>query len=91
MNNGAYPYTDAGYMQDILFGGLPFLILKLSLLLVVFLAINKISLFFSFLFCISVLVFHFKGVFLYNNAQGMTVVYMVYFYFSALRAYNVEG
>jgi hypothetical protein len=80
VNDGSFPYTDAGYMQDILFGGVIFLLLKLS-----FLGIFAYSLFRKFplvtvLFCFAVLTFHFKGLFLYNNAQGMAAFFFIYFY-----------
>lgn len=84
VNDGVFVYTDAGYMQDLLFGGLLFLILKILFVVFLFCEIKKVSLFFSILFCTSVLLFHMKGLFVYNNSHGMAVFYLTYFYFNCI-------
>ena len=61
VNDGTYLYTDAGYMQDILFGGIFFLLIKISFVLVFFNSIGKKSVVFGALFCLSILLFHMKG------------------------------
>jgi hypothetical protein len=81
VNDGTFIYTDAGYMQDIMFGGVVFLFIKLLFVVIFFAAVSRVSFLFAFLFCASVLAFHFKGLFVYNNAQGMAIFYFTYFYF----------
>lgn len=84
VNDGRFIYTDAGYMQDILFGGVMFLLIKLFFVLVFFDCARRVSWVFAMLFCVSILIFHMKGLFLYNNAQGMAVYYIAYFYLYSL-------
>ncbi len=84
VNDGTFVYTDAGYMQDILFGGVLFLLLKLC-----FVIYFVYSFFFRYplfvmLVAFSILAFHFKGLFLYNNAQGMAAFYFIFFYLWSL-------
>lgn len=80
VNDGTYTYTDSGYMQDILFGGVFFLAIKLLFLAVlVFKFFKKYPVFIT-LASFAILAFHFKGAFLYNNAQGMAAFYFIYFY-----------
>lgn len=88
VNSGSYIYTDAGYMQDILFGGIIFLLLKLSFLGVFVFSYIRLYPLFTLLISFSVLLFHFKGLFLYNNAQGMAAFYFIYFYLSHLKHSN---
>lgn len=85
VNNGVFKFTDGGYMQDILFGGILFMILKLSFLLVFFHYFFKRYPLFIILLATTVLIFHFKGLFLYNNAQGMAALYFISFYLYKLR------
>lgn len=80
VNDGTFLYTDGGYMQDILFGGLLFLFAKMLFLFVLVFSFIRRNLLFVTLFSFSVLAFHFKGAFLYNNAQGMAALYFTYFY-----------
>lgn len=80
VNDGTFLYTDGGYMQDILFGGVIFLASKMLFLLIIVFSFIKRNLLFVTLFSLSVLAFHFKGAFLYNNAQGMAALYFTYFY-----------
>ena len=91
VNDGTFVYTDGGYMKDILFGGVCFVLLKLSFLGVfVFNLFRKYPLF-TILFSFSILAFHFKGLFLYNNAQGMAVFYFTYYYLvSSKDLYNLK-
>jgi hypothetical protein len=86
VNDGTFVYTDAGYMQDILFGGVLFLLIKLSFIFYFsYSFISKYPLFVG-LVVLSILAFHFKGLFLYNNAQGMAAFYFIFFYLWSLRA-----
>lgn len=82
VNDGRFVYTDAGYMQDVLFGGMVFLLIKLSFVVIAFFAIRKRSLIFALLFSFVILLFHMKGLFVYNNAQGMAAFYIAYYYFA---------
>lgn len=85
VNDGTFVYTDAGYMQDILFGGILFLLIKLCFLLYfVYSFLSKHPLL-VVLVVFSILIFHFKGLFLYNNAQGMAAFYFIFFYLWSLR------
>lgn len=80
VNDGGFIYTDGGFMQDILFGGILFAFIKLSFLMVfVFCFARKYPLF-SILVSISVIAFHVKGLFLYNNAQGMAAFYFIFLF-----------
>ncbi|RWW97719.1 hypothetical protein [Aestuariirhabdus litorea] len=84
VNDGTFVYTDAGYMQDILFGGVLFLLIKLCFVLYfVYLFLFKYPLY-VMLVVFSILAFHFKGLFLYNNAQGMAAFYFIFFYLWSL-------
>ena len=88
VNDGSFTYTDAGYMQDVIFGGVFFLLLKMA-----FLGVFVVSLFaryplFTVIFSFAVLVFHFKGLFLYNNAQGMAAFYFSYYYLISTKRLN---
>src|SRR5690606_3883527 len=79
VNDGTFVYTDAGYMQDVLFGGIFFLALKLSFLIFfLFFSFKRYPLF-STSVVFAILLFHFKGLFIYNNAQGMAAFYFIIF------------
>lgn len=80
VNNGSFTYTDAGYMQDILFGGISFLAIKLSFLMILVFRFYRSYPLFVSLVSVALLVFHFKGAFFYNNAQGMAAFYFLYLY-----------
>lgn len=80
VNNGAFTYTDGGYMQDILFGGMVFLFFKMLYLIIFFSKFFKKYPLFTMFFIVSILIFNFKGLFVYNNAQGMAVFYFTCFY-----------
>jgi hypothetical protein len=84
VNDGTFVYTDAGYMQDILFGGILFLLAKLLFVVVLFVVVSRVSLIFACFFTVAVLLFHMKGLFIYNNAQGMAAFYLTFFHFSLL-------
>ncbi|WP_057830218.1 hypothetical protein [Colwellia sp. TT2012] len=89
INDGSNAYTDGGYMQDIIFGGVFFLLLKLYFLGVFTFSYLRTYPLFTLFVTFSVLLFHFKGLFLYNNAQGMAAFYFIYFYLGRLK--NSEG
>ncbi|MFT4693832.1 MAG: hypothetical protein ACI8TE_000730 [Francisella sp.] len=82
---GAFIYSDGGYMNDILFGGIVFAIVKISFLLMFFRAFFKSNKFIITIICVSILLFNFKGLFMYNNAQGMAIFYFTSLYFLKLR------
>lgn len=79
-NDGTHAYTDSGYMIDILFGGIFFLIIKLSFLIIFITSFIRFKPLFTIMFSLAILLFHFKGLFLYSNAQGMAVFYFTFFY-----------
>jgi hypothetical protein len=81
---GFYGGSDIGYIRNILFAGIPYLFI--IILFPVFMAyrLTKIGWMFSLCVFIVLLGFHGKGSFIYNNAQGMAVFYMMYAYFSRL-------
>lgn len=84
VNDGAFTYTDGGYMQDILFGGVFFLAMKLLFLAVLFFSFfKKYPVFITFV-SFAILAFHFKGLFIYNKAQGMASFYFIFLYLSKL-------
>lgn len=82
---GFYGGSDAGYMRNILFGGIPYLFLLLLFPVSLAAKIVKVSVPFSFVVLLSILAFHAKGSFIYNNAQGMAVFYIMYVYFARTR------
>lgn len=82
VNSGKFTYTDGGYMQDILFGGFLFLLVKLSFLFLFILRFFRRFPFFVMFISVALLAFHFKGLFFYNNAQGMSVFYLLNIYLS---------
>lgn len=84
-NDGKYTYTDSGYMIDILFGGIFFLIIKLSFLMIFIVKFIRFKPLFTIMFSLAILLFHFKGLFLYNNAQGMAAFYFTFFYLISIR------
>lgn len=84
VNNGYFTYTDGGFMQDILFGGIFFLAIKLSFLMVLIFRFFRKYLLFVSLVSVALFAFHFKGAFFYNNAQGMAAFYFLYFYLCKL-------
>lgn len=63
-----YMNTDAGYMRNILFGGIPILLLTISTVLI--LATISKNLFFSLLIVPLTFILHSKGVFIINNPTG---------------------
>ncbi|MFB0583475.1 hypothetical protein MRM75_15640 [bacterium 19CA06SA08-2] len=91
VNDGAFVYTDSGYMQDILFGGIVFLLMKISFLAVFTKLIIKRHVYFCFSLIFATLLFHFKGLFFYNNAQGMAAFYFSFFYFLKLEYERRNG
>jgi hypothetical protein len=91
VNDGSFVYTDGGYMQDILFGGILFVLIKLSFLILFFYRFFKKFPFFVILVCGAIMAFHFKGLFLYNNAQGMSAFYLIYFYMLKVESESRAG
>jgi hypothetical protein len=79
VNSGKYEYTDSGYMQDLLFGGVLFMLLKISIPVIFFVKFYKSAPVFVSLIVMVIFLFHLKGQFLYNNAQGMSIFYFIYF------------
>lgn len=80
VNNGSFAYTDSGFMQDILFGGIALAILKfLFPLYFVFRMARKFPLFSAVLIVLFCL-FQLKGAFFLSNAQGMAIFYVLFFY-----------
>ncbi|MEX1663912.1 hypothetical protein [Zhongshania arctica] len=88
VNDGGFAYTDSGYMKDLLFGGLFFLIIKMCFLMVFVSRLLKFFPILVLIFASSVLVFHFKGQFIYNNAQGMAAFFFSYLYLTAACRYD---
>lgn len=89
VNDGSFIYTDSGYMQDILFGGVLFLAIKLFFLMILVSRFFKDYPLFVTLVAFSVLAFHFKGAFIYSNAQGMAAFYFIYFYLCKFKEESV--
>tara|TARA_R110001592_G_scaffold133921_3_gene349413 strand:- start:2133 stop:3071 length:939 start_codon:yes stop_codon:yes gene_type:complete len=85
VNDGRFPYTDAGFMQDIIFGGILFLLVKMSFIAVFFFSLFKKYPFLVILVVLSVMAFHFKGLFIYNNAHGMAAFYFIFFVLHSFR------
>ena len=85
VNDGTYTFTDGGYMIDILFGGVVFLVIKISFLMIFIVNFFKKHMLFTILFSVVILLFHFKGLFLYNNAQGMAAFYFTFLYLTSIK------
>ncbi|CAH9052923.1 hypothetical protein PSECIP111951_00716 [Pseudoalteromonas holothuriae] len=83
VNNGLFAYTDSGFLKELLFGGIPYLLLKISLLGIIYF-VFKVDKIFSFLLLLVVLVFNFKGQFIFNSSHGMAVFYFIVFYFKSI-------
>lgn len=90
-NDGLFNYTDSGYMQDMLFGGVFFAALKFSITFLVVIKILRFSILFALIVLVAVMIFQFKGLFVYNNAQGMAALYLLYFYFSVLVPFGTRA
>ncbi len=82
-----YGGTDAGYMRNILLGGLVYVFLIFLFPICWFVKLRQVSFFFAVASVVVMSLFHFKGSFYFNNAQGMAVFYFSY-YILALRSKN---
>lgn len=81
-SEGFYGETDVGYMRNILFGGIGFVFLIFSFLIIFIAKSLKFDWLFSSLIALSIIVFHGKGPYIYNNAQGMAIFYFIFVYVS---------
>lgn len=81
VNDGSFNYTDSGFMQDILFGGIFFMLLKFAFPIYFSFKFFKYSPLFVLLFLLISFAFQIKGAFFVSNAQGMAIFYIIYFYF----------
>lgn len=81
VNNGRFVYTDSGFMQDILFGGVFYMLMKFSFPLYFAVRFFKNEPVFVLLFLGVAIAFQIKGAFFVNNAQGMAIFYLMYFFF----------
>lgn len=80
VNDGSFAYTDSGFMQDILFGGVILAVLKfLFPLYFAFRMARKFPLFSAILILLFGL-FQLKGAFFLSNAQGMAIFYVLFYY-----------
>jgi len=91
VNDGSFPYTDSGYMQDLLFGGIIFVFLKTSYLFLFFKDFFSRFPFFVILVCFSILVFQFKGAFLYSNPHGMAVFYSLFLFMHSFKREKLKS
>lgn len=91
VNDGIFTYTDSGYMLDVLFGGVFFLIIKLLFLIVLIIKFFRKYPLFILSIVFATLLFHFKGAFFYNNAQGMAAFYFIYFYLTHLETEKLQS
>lgn len=87
-NDGTYTYTDGGFMLDIIFGGIIFMTMKIAFVFKI-LQKNIIAYpLFTLLLISCMLIFHIKGLFMYNNAQGMAAVYFVVFHLTRIKYFE---
>lgn len=77
-----YGGSDVGYLRNIFFGGLPYLLIVMMFPLLFFLKLLCVNRVFGCLMVMLMLAFHAKGTFFYNNSQGMSVLYMIYAFYS---------
>ncbi|MEH8221900.1 hypothetical protein Q7I19_12820 [Aeromonas veronii] len=76
---GYYMNTDAGYMRNLFFGGLPFVITVI--VYACLFAFKSKSFFFTFYILPLVLALHYKGAFILNNPAGVPVLTLLAFWF----------
>lgn len=81
VNDGNFTYTDSGFMQDILFGGIFYAFLKFAFPLYFAFRFFKREPVFVLLFLGVAVAFQIKGAFFVSNAQGMAIFYLMYFFF----------
>lgn len=81
VNDGNFAYTDSGFMQDILFGGVFYMLLKFAFPLYFSIRFFRNEPIFVMFFLSVAVAFQIKGPFFVNNAQGMAIFYLMYFFF----------
>jgi len=74
-----YMHTDAGYMRNLFFGGLPFVIAVI--VYACLFAFKSKSFFFAFFILPLVFALHYKGVFILNNPAGVPILTLLAFGF----------
>jgi hypothetical protein len=90
-NNGLFPYTDSGFMQDILSGGVFYMLLNICFPTFFVLKFFKNEPVFSLLFLGVAVLFQMKGSFFISNAQGMAIFYIMYFFFAFKYSKRLES
>lgn len=81
VNSGRFTYTDSGFVQDVLFGGVLYMLLKFLFPLYFVVRFFKNEPVFMLLFLCVAVAFQIKGAFFVSNAQGMAIFYLMYFFF----------
>lgn len=84
-----YGRTDLGYMRFLLFGGIPFTIISILLVII----LSKISNDLSYFFVVGVACFilHLKGVVLFNNAAVTSFIILISHNFEFIRKQSPSG
>lgn len=80
-DSAAFTYSDSGFMQDILFGGILFMLVKFAFPLYFAARFFRKDPVFVMLFLGVAITYQMKGAFFTNNAQGMAIFYIMYFFF----------
>lgn len=75
---GYYGSTDIGYMRNVLFGGLGFVLILLLCFISIFYKVRKNSI--VYILIIISLFLHFKGVFIFNNPGFLPIILSFVFY-----------
>lgn len=84
-----YGRTDLGYMRFLLFGGIPFTIISILLVII----LSRISNDFSYFFVVGIacLILHLKGVVLFNNAAITSFIILISHNFELIRKQSPSG
>ena len=77
-NGDYYGGSDSGFLRNIFLSGLTFLILNITMLLILCKKQNRIL--YAAATFITMVAFHIKGEYFFNNAQAMAVFYLFYAY-----------
>lgn len=77
---GYYMNTDAGYMRNLFFGGLPFVFLVIAYTFMF--AIKSKNYFFIYFILPLLFSLHYKGVFILNNPAGVAVLAILTYWFN---------
>lgn len=86
-----FNHTDSGFMKDILFGGVFYSLLNFSIpIIFAIMFFRRFPIFVLLFFCVS-FAFQMKGEFFLSNAQGMSIVYLIYFYFYKISFGELSG